>query len=53
MLGLDVRSGTLEVHPDIPDRIGRIKVRGLRAFGRRWDVEAIAKTGHVRLAGDD
>jgi glycogen debranching enzyme len=53
MLGLDVRSGALEVHPDIPDRIGRIRIRGLRAFGHRWDVEAVGRSGYVRLAEDD
>jgi hypothetical protein len=53
MLGLDVRGGALEVDPDIPERIGRIRIRGLRAFGHRWDVEAVGRSGYVRLAEDD
>jgi glycogen debranching enzyme len=53
MLGLDVSTGALEVHPDIPDSIGRIKLRGLRAFGHRWDVEAVGRSGYVRLVEGD
>jgi glycogen debranching enzyme len=50
MLGLDARDGRLVVDPDIPDEIGRIKISGLRAFGTRWDVEAVGRNGVVRLS---
>ena len=41
--GADPRSG-------LPDEIGRVSITGLGAFGTRWDVEAIGRSGHVRLA---
>jgi glycogen debranching enzyme len=53
MLGLDVRSGELVAHPDIPEQIGRIRIRGLRAFQHRWDLEAVGRTGYVRLVEED
>ena len=27
-------------------------VHNLIAFGKRWDIEAVGRTGYVRLAGD-
>jgi glycogen debranching enzyme len=50
MLGLEARDGRLILQPEIPDEIGRIFVAGAKAFGRRWDLEAIGRNGHVRLA---
>jgi glycogen debranching enzyme len=50
LLGLSARDGELTLDPDIPEEIGRIRILGLRAFGTRWDVEAIGRNGHVRLA---
>ena len=50
MLGLEARDGQLTLDPDLPDEIGRIAIRGLQAFGSRWDIEAIGRNGHVRLA---
>jgi glycogen debranching enzyme len=51
LLGLEARDGRITLDPDIPEEIGRIAVTGLRAFGTRWDVEAIGRKGHVRLSG--
>jgi glycogen debranching enzyme len=50
MLGLEARDGRVTLDPDIPDEIGRIVVAGTHAFGHRWDIEAIDRNGHVRLA---
>ena len=36
--------------PQLPTEIGRVCVAGLQAFGKRWDIEAIGSTGHVRLS---
>jgi hypothetical protein len=49
MLSLKVRRRS-EHRPAVPDEVGRIFIRGLRAFGTRWDIEAIGTNGHVRLA---
>jgi glycogen debranching enzyme len=53
MLGLEARGGEVTVSPHIPESLGRIEIRGLRAFGTRWDVEAIGSNGHVRLSRED
>jgi hypothetical protein len=50
LLGLEARDGHLILQPEIPDEIGRIFVAGANAFGRRWDLEATGRNGHVRLA---
>jgi glycogen debranching enzyme len=50
MLGLDARNGAITLDPNVPDEIGRIAIRGLRAFGSRWDLEAIGTSGNVRLS---
>ena len=50
MLGLDVQGQELVARPAIPESVGRLKIRGLRAFGNRWDVEAVGRNGYVRLA---
>jgi glycogen debranching enzyme len=50
MLGLDVQGQELVARPAIPESVGRLKIRGLRAFGHRWDVEAVGRNGYVRLA---
>jgi glycogen debranching enzyme len=50
MLGLKVSDGEVRIDPRVPDEVGRIFVKGLRAFGTRWDIEAIGTNGHVRLA---
>jgi glycogen debranching enzyme len=53
MLGLDVRDGELVLDPVIPDEIGRIRITGLRGVGARWHIEAVGRTGDIRLARAD
>ena len=50
MLGLNPVNGRLELDPDVPPEIGRITASRVRAFGHHWDLEAVGRTGHVRLA---
>ncbi|MGV9807594.1 amylo-alpha-1,6-glucosidase [Micromonospora chersina] len=50
MLGLHPVDGQLVVDPALPHQVGRIHIRGISAFGRRWDVEAIGTDGCARLA---
>ncbi|SBT39491.1 amylo-alpha-1,6-glucosidase [Micromonospora auratinigra] len=50
VLGLNPVGGRLEVDPDVPPELGRIMIERIRAFGHCWDVEAVGRTGHVRLA---
>ena len=49
MLGLDARGGRIIVDPHLPAEIGRVLITGLQAFGKRWDIEAIGSTSHIRL----
>jgi glycogen debranching enzyme len=51
MLGLDAVDGEVVLDPRLPDEIGRMSIRGLPAFGRKWDIEAVGSTGYVRLSG--
>jgi glycogen debranching enzyme len=50
MLGLEAQDGRLVVDPDLPEEIGNFSITGLKAFGTRWDVEAVGHRGYVRLA---
>jgi glycogen debranching enzyme len=50
MLGLEAVAGELTLDPWLPEEIGRVAIKGLKAFGTRWDVEAIGRKGSVRLA---
>ncbi|MGN9810475.1 amylo-alpha-1,6-glucosidase [Micromonospora sp. BQ11] len=50
MVGLNPVDGRLTVDPDIPPEVGRITVERVRAFGQVWEVEAVGRAGHVRLA---
>ena len=50
MLGLEPVARELTVDPDLPDEIGRVAIKGLKAFGTRWDIEATGRRGYVRLA---
>ena len=47
MLGLDARDGALVLDPVVPDQIGRLRIRGVPAFGTRWDIDAEGRTGHL------
>jgi glycogen debranching enzyme len=50
MLGLDAHNGELTVDPVIPAEYGRVAINGVNAFGVRWDIEAVGRTGTVRRA---
>ncbi|GII25890.1 amylo-alpha-1,6-glucosidase [Planosporangium mesophilum] len=50
MLGVEPRDGQLTVDPDIPESWGHTELLGLKAFGTRWDIEAVGRTGQVRRA---
>jgi glycogen debranching enzyme len=50
LLGIDAVDGALRLDPDLPEAIGRVFVHNLVAFGQRWDIEAVGRTGYVRLA---
>ena len=52
MLGLRVRDGELVMDPRIPEAVGHVHIRGIHAFGGRWDVEAAGGKGRVTPAGD-
>ncbi len=52
MLGLEARDGQVTLDPALPDAIGRVTIKGLRAFGTRWDVEASGRRGAVRFSRD-
>jgi glycogen debranching enzyme len=52
LLGLEAANGEVTLQPDVPEEVGRVFIRGMHAFGTRWDLEAIGRTGHVRLSGD-
>jgi glycogen debranching enzyme len=50
MLGLEVRDGQVSVDPALPEALGRVSVRGVRALGTRWDIEAQGGEGTVTPA---
>jgi glycogen debranching enzyme len=50
MLGAEPVARELRLDPCVPEEIGRIAIKGQKAFGTRWDVEAIGRKGYVRLA---
>ncbi|MFG2054729.1 glycogen debranching N-terminal domain-containing protein [Micromonospora sp. NPDC048930] len=50
MLGLQPVDGRLVVDPAVPPEVGRIHLSGVRAYDRRWDIEAVGSEGYVRLA---
>nr|MDT0661953.1 hypothetical protein [Micromonospora sp. DSM 115978] len=49
LLGLEARDGQITVEPEIPPEIGRLRLVGVNAFGRRWEIEADGTQGGVRL----
>jgi hypothetical protein len=50
LLGMDAVDGAVRLDPDLPEVIGRVFIHDLVAFGQRWDIEAVGRTGYVRLA---
>jgi glycogen debranching enzyme len=51
MLGLEPRDGQLTVDSYLPTQFGAVEIRGLHAFGKRWDVAATGPTGEVHESG--
>ncbi|MCX5116901.1 trehalase family glycosidase [Micromonospora sp. NBC_00362] len=49
MLGVNPVNGRLVLDPDVPEELGRITAERVRAFGQQWELEAIGRSGHVRL----
>jgi glycogen debranching enzyme len=47
MLGVTAANGTLTLDPVVPDQVGRIGIRGISAFGSRWDLWAVGRSGSV------
>jgi glycogen debranching enzyme len=47
ILGLEPVDGGLTMDPVVPDQFGRIGIRGIPAFGSRWDLEAVGRSGRV------
>jgi glycogen debranching enzyme len=50
LMGLDASDGQVRLDPDISEEVGHVFVHDLMAFGQRWDIEAVGRTGYVRLA---
>jgi glycogen debranching enzyme len=50
MLGLEPRDGALTTDPMLPQQFGSVDLRGLHAFGRRWNITATGSTGEIREA---
>ncbi|MGC9665463.1 glycogen debranching N-terminal domain-containing protein [Planosporangium sp. 12N6] len=50
-LGIEPHDGQLSIDPLLRDNVGHVSIRGLKAFGTRWDIEAEGRVGHVRPAG--
>jgi glycogen debranching enzyme len=51
MLGIEPDGGKLTVSPDVPKRCGRLALKGVHAFGRRWDVTGEGQMGGLGPAG--
>ena len=39
--------------PLVPEQLRRVEVRGLHAFGRRWDVSAEGTAGSITVEAAD
>ncbi|MEW2443652.1 amylo-alpha-1,6-glucosidase [Micromonospora marina] len=49
MLDLHPVDGRLTLDPDIPQEFGRMTAERVRAFGHCWTIEAVGRTGYIRL----
>ena len=49
-LGLEPGANGLAVDPLIPDALGEVRLKGIHARGKRWDVKAWKTTGSVQKA---
>jgi glycogen debranching enzyme len=50
ILGLDARDGKVTCDPHVPEEIPRLALRGIHAFGSRWDVVAEGTTSDLSKA---
>jgi glycogen debranching enzyme len=51
MLGIEADHGKLTVDPDVPKQCGRMVLRGVHAFGERFDVTGEGRMGGLGPAG--
>jgi glycogen debranching enzyme len=51
MLGIEPDGGKLAVSPDVPKQCGKISLKGVHAFGQRWDVVGEGRMGGLGPAG--
>jgi glycogen debranching enzyme len=49
-LGLEPGANGLAVDPLVPDALGEVRLKGIHARGKRWDVKAWTTTGSVQKA---
>jgi glycogen debranching enzyme len=49
-LGLEPEANGLSVDPLVPDALGEVRLKGIHARGKRWDVKAWKTTGSVQEA---
>ncbi|MFY1593159.1 glycogen debranching N-terminal domain-containing protein [Micromonospora sp. WMMD737] len=49
MLNLNPADDCLTLDPDVPKEFGQVTAERVRAFGRRWTIEAAGRSGNVRL----
>jgi glycogen debranching enzyme len=49
-LGLEPEENGLAVDPLVPDALGEVRLKGIHARGKRWDVKAWKTTGSVQEA---
>lgn len=49
-LGLQPETNGLTVDPLVPDALGEVRLKGIHARGKRWDVKAWKTTGSVQEA---
>jgi glycogen debranching enzyme len=49
-LGLEPEANGLTVDPLVPDTLGDVRLKGIHARGKRWDVKAWKTTGSVQEA---
>jgi glycogen debranching enzyme len=50
MLGIDANDGKLTCDPHVPEEMGRVTLRGIHAFGERFDVWGQGTSGEVSPA---
>jgi glycogen debranching enzyme len=49
-LGLEPEANGLTVDPLVPDALGEVRLKGIQARAKRWDVKAWKTTGSVQEA---